>query len=398
MDLPAPVRRLLWRVVNTSRAQAILISVSALVVSVLVSVLVLIGSGLLATCREPWLVLAENRFCYDPMLTLSKLFVEPVLNGNGLALTLRETSVLVFTALAVAITFRAGLFNIGVQGQMIFGSLGATLVLLAVAPALPGGPLGAALLLPFGLLVGAVIGGLWGALPGVLKAYGDANEVITTIMLNFIAANVAFVLVTGYFQNPASNITETMPLPAEATVQPLLVAARSNFSVLALLVGVAFVVGVAALLRYTRLGYSFRISGLQPGAAEYGGIDAKSTIMYSMTLSGALGGVGGAIWAMMIYGGWTPGIPAYGFDGITVSILAGNNPLGVVPAAVLFGVLKSGSVSIDFATSVPRELVAVLRGLIILFVAMPGFFRVLGRRVVDLDPPATASEEGPTNG
>jgi simple sugar transport system permease protein len=276
---------------------------------------------------------------------------------------------------------------------MVFGSLASAVALLAVAPSLPGGVVGSVLLLPFGLLVGAVVGGAWGALPGVLKAYGGANEVITTIMLNFIATNVAFVLVTTTFQDPNSNITRTASLPEAATFRPLLVAPQNKFSILALLLGGAFVVGTFAVFRFTRLGYSFRISGLQEKAAKYGGIDADSTIVSSMTLSGALGGIGGALWAMMVYRGWTPGMPPYGFDGITVSILAANNPIGVLPAAALFGVLKSGSVSIDFATSVPNELVGILRGLIILFVAMPGFFRAVGRRVVELEPPDSETDD-----
>lgn len=396
MKLPSSIRRALWRLVNTSRMDAVLISVAALVFSVIISMLVLIGSGYLATCDEPWVVFAGRRLCYNPLLTLDMLFLQPLANPNNLALTLRETTILIFTGLAVAISFRSGLFNIGVQGQMVAGSLGSTVALLAAAPYVPVAPAGSVVLVPFGILVGALLGGLWGMIPGMLKAYGDVNEVISTIMLNFIAANIAFVLVTIYFQDPASNITQTRSLPAAATFQPHVIAQRSNFSILALLLGLAFVVGVFVLFRYTRLGYAYRISGLQSKAAKYGGINANSTVVSSMALSGAVGGIGGAIWAMMIYGGWNPGIPPYGFDGLTVSILAGNNPIGVVPAAALFGILNSGSVSIDFATAVPKELVGILRGLIILSVAMPGFFRVLGRRLVDLEPPV--DEGGATDG
>ena len=124
-----------------------------------------------------------------------------------------------------------------------------------------------------------------------------------------------------------------------------------------------------------------RTSGLQPEAAEYGGVDAKRTIVASFGLSGALAGIGGALYALMILGKFQTGVPSYGFDGITVSILAGNNPLGVGFAAFLFGILKSGAGVVNFATEVPPQLVATLRGLIILFVAMPEFFRLLGGRM-----------------
>jgi simple sugar transport system permease protein len=141
------------------------------------------------------------------------------------------------------------------------------------------------------------------------------------------------------------------------------------------------VFGIYYLLEQTSFGYDIRTSGLQPDAAEYGGVNAERTVVYSMALSGALGGIGGAVYVLMILGKFQTGVPAYGFDGITVSILAGNNPLGVGFAAFLFGTLKSGSTVVQFATDVPPQLVGVLRGLIILFVAMPEFFRMLARGI-----------------
>jgi simple sugar transport system permease protein len=113
-----------------------------------------------------------------------------------------------------------------------------------------------------------------------------------------------------------------------------------------------------------------------------------------MALSGALAGVGGAVWVLMVAGRFTAAVPALGFDGITVSILAGNNPLGVVPAALLFGVLKSGSLAVQLETGVPKQLVGVLRGLIILFVAMPEFFRLLGKRFATPDREPVATDGG----
>ena len=279
------------------------------------------------------------------------------------------------------------------SSDLIVGALASALAVLWTAPAVSG-LVGTVVLVPLGLLVGGVFGGLYGAIPGALKAYADANEVITTIMLNFVAVLVTRYLVNVHFRDPNSQAIQTRLLPDYATFPTVLFDPVSGFSLLALALAVAFVLGVYYLLVHTTFGYDVRTSGIQPQAAEYGGVDSARTILASLTLSGALGGVGGAVYVLMIIGKFQTGVPAYGFDGITVSILAGNNPLGAVFAAFLFGVLKSGSTVVNFATDVPPELVGVLRGLIILFVAMPEFSRLVGRYITppedDRERPAAA--------
>ncbi|MDG5775452.1 ABC transporter permease [Haloarculaceae archaeon H-GB2-1] len=391
-DLPSSVRRLLGSLVDASVRERIAISVAALFASLLVGAVVIMAAGLVATCKEPFLALGGSSFCYDPWEVYYQLFVSPFLNDFNTALMLKETTLLLFTGLAVAVAFRAGLFNIGAQGQLVFGALGSALAVLWGAAFVPTGVVGSLVLIPFGLVVGAVVGGLYGAVPGLLKAYADANEVITTIMLNFVATNVAFYLVSTYFKDPASQSVETKSVPAVAQLKPVLGRFEStSFSVWALLTGLALVVVIYYLLFHTSFGYDMRISGIQPAAAAYGGVDAERLVVGSMVLSGALSGLAGAVYVLMVLGRWRTGIPAVGFDGITVSILASNNPLGVVPAAFLFGILKSGSLSISFALGVPKQLVGVLRGLIILFVAMPEFFRMVGLKlgVGDRQPVAT---------
>ncbi len=405
MTLRARARRVLEYLVGASAVERALISLASLVAAVGVGAVIVLVAGRTATCEEAAFVLATPRpfgvpqlfsvgFCYDPVAVFDRLFLGALgdpfspgwdpLNGR-MAVTLRETAVLVFTGLSVALAFRAGVFNIGTQGQMIAGAL-ATAVAVLWASALVSGVAGTVLLVPFGILVGAVFGGLYGAVPGALKAYADANEVVTTIMLNFIASGVALYLVRAVFKDPNSPANQTIPLPDHARFPPLVFDPQFSFSLWALLFGAVAAVGVYALLARTVFGYDLRASGLQPAAAEYGGVDARRTVVASMTLSGALGGIGGAVYVLMILGKFQTNVPAYGFDGITVAILAGNNPLGVGLAALLFGVLKSGTTVVQFATDVPPQLVGVLRGLIILFVAMPEFFRLLGRRVLPREP------------
>jgi simple sugar transport system permease protein len=220
--------------------------------------------------------------------------------------------------------------------------------------------------------------------------------VITTIMLNFIATGVTLYLVSGIFKDPNSAANQTVPLPEFAQFPAVLFGGRQDFSLVALLFGLLAVGALYYVLEHTAFGYDVRTSGVQPEAAEYGGVDSKRTIVASLTLSGALGGIAGAMYVMMILGTFQTGIPAYGFDGITVSILAGNNPIGVAVAALLFGVLKSGTTVVQFATDVPPQLVGVLRGLIILFVAMPEFFRLLAKGLpgVGSKPEAVATDGG----
>jgi simple sugar transport system permease protein len=197
--------------------------------------------------------------------------------------------------------------------------------------------------------------------------------------LNFIATAVAFVLVDRFFNDQSIQGTLTRPIPPEATFGPRFFPPGANFALPILVFALLVVVGTYWLLRRTTVGYDIRALGMQSKAAVFGGVNAEFTTVLSMTLAGAVAGIGGAIYVMMVIGRWQSGLPALGFDGIAVSILAGNNPLGMIPSGLLFGMLKSGSQAIEFQLGIPRQLVGVLRGLIILLVATPELFRILGR-------------------
>lgn len=414
----AHARRALERLVRSSAVERLLISLAALVLSILVGTVLILASGRMTTCPTAAATYFDIGFCYDPVMVYDRLFfgalgdpmnplfqpfqgefAPPIRRGwspfnPAMAVTLRETTVLVFTGLSVALAFRAGVFNIGTQGQLVAGALASALGVLAAVPFVPSGLAGTLVLVPLGLFIGALFGGLYGAIPGVLKAYADANEVITTIMLNFVAAQIAFYLVSTHFAKPNSSAVETSDLPAFARIPSVVFDPRTNFSLLALAIALVFALGIYYLVERTSLGYDLRTSGLQPAAAEYGGVNTRRTIVSSLVLSGALGGLGGALYVLMILGNFQVGIPSYGFDGITVAILAGNNPIGVLFAAPLFGIIKSGSIIIDTSTSVPPQLIDVLRGLIILFVAMPEFFRLFGRRVITIKEPRPVTDGG----
>jgi ABC-type uncharacterized transport system permease subunit len=407
------------RLVRATVFERFLISASALLLSIIIGGLIILAAGRMTNCQTAVYTIAfpgsmlsglvpgfvpvlgsgqsvfAMGFCYDPFAVYDQLFLGAfgsVLSNptNGqFATTLSQTTILLFTGAAVAVAFRAGVFNIGAQGQLVVGALATGVILVYVAPVFAGfGVVGSLVLIPLGLLIGALFGGAYGAIPGALKAYADANEVITTIMLNFVATSVALYLASEVFKDPESLAVQTVSLPENALFPSLFFRARDDFSVLALGFGLLVVVGIWYLLRHTAFGYDVRTSGVQPDAAEYGGVDAKRTVVSSMALSGALAGVGGAVYVLMILGNFQTGVPSYGFDGITVSILAGNNPLGVGFAALLFGVLKSGSIVLQVGSDVPPALVDVLRGLIILFVAMPEFFRMMGAKFGSFQSPS----------
>jgi simple sugar transport system permease protein len=427
-DLRTRIREGVVRLGRASATERITLSFAALALSIAVGTVLILVAGRVTTCQTAAFTLTHPTplglprlfsvgFCFDPIQVFDRLFLgalgDPIqedwqlltvgldpfvfyfdlnpfaadyspLNAQ-MAVTLRQTTVLVFTGLSVAVAFKAGIFNIGSQGQLVVGGLATAVTLLAaegpVVGALGEGVVASLVLVPLGVLVGALFGAGYGAIPGALKAYAEANEVITTIMLNFVASGVVFFVVSNYFRNPDSQAVETAPLSSASAFSPLLFEPRDDFSLVALVFGVALMGTLYYLLTQTSFGYDVQTSGIQPEAAEYGGVDAKRTVVASMALSGAFAGIGGAVYVMMILGKYQTGVPAFGFDGITVSILAGNNPLGVGFAAFLFGTLKSGSTVVQFATDVPPQLVAVLRGLIILFVAMPEFFRLVGRRI-----------------
>ncbi|MFP9190529.1 ABC transporter permease [Natrialbaceae archaeon A-CW1-1] len=387
-------RSTLDRLVDASAAERIIISVTSLLFAIVVGAVLVFVSGFVADCPDPFIYFPGAGYgCYNPLEVYWTMLDGSFGSWNDLGQTLQETTLLLFTGLSVAVAFRAGLFNIGTQGQMILGALATALVVLHLGELVPDNVFGTLLVIPTGIVVGAIVGGFWGMIPGLMKAYADAHEVITTIMLNFVAIGIAFWLVQVHVGDLTTDSVQTESIPTVARLPPTI--GGSRFSVVALVGALLVAVGVYLLYTRTVIGYDLRTSGLQESAAEYAGVDAKRNIVTSMTLSGALGGIAGAIYVTMVQYRWQAGIPPLGFDGIAVSILAGNNPIGVIPAALLFGSLKSGSLAINLTLGVPNELVEVLRGLIILFIAMPEFFRMVGKHFgFGSDPTAVAADGG----
>jgi simple sugar transport system permease protein len=279
---------------------------------------------------------------------------------------------LIVAGLAVALPFKAGLFNIGAEGQIILGAIGAAWV-------------GFTLNLPWGvhLLVAVVaslvLGALWAGIVGLLKARTGAHEVIVTIMLNYVARFLlAYLLTTVAFQRPGRN-DPISPIVEPSAQYPLLLGSwsRLHLGFLVALLAAAF---VWWLLNRSVLGFQFRAVGANPSAARTAGINVDRSFILVMAIAGALAGLAGSFQVLgtekALSGGVSAGI---GFDAITVALLGRGSPLGTVLAGILFGALRAGGVTMQARTGTPIDIVLVVQSLIVLFVAAPPLVRAIFR-------------------
>ncbi len=276
------------------------------------------------------------------------------------AQSLARATPLILTGLAVAVGLRAGLFNIGAQGQMVLGALGA-----AVAGQAHG--LSPAIHVPLVLLTGAAVGACWGAIPALLKSRRGVHEVLSTILLNYVAVNLAAYLILHGLKDPERMAAETREIAASAWLGTAPFALQSNLTG-GFLIAVVAAVGFAALLPWTAWGYRLRAVGLGPEAAEAAGIKVDRTRIFAMALSGALAGAAGAIEVMSVHHRYVEGVAAtYGFDGIAVALLGGLSGIGVLVSALFFGALESGAAFMESQTNVPADLAVIVEGIVILF-------------------------------
>jgi simple sugar transport system permease protein len=300
--------------------------------------------------------------------------------------TLENTTPLILTGLAVAFAFRAKLFNIGGEGQFLMGALAATWV--GTNLALP-----TVIHLPLTLLAGIVVGGLWGGIAGFLKATRGVHEVISTIMLNFIAIFFISYMVTGPMkEESALDIPQTARIAETAQLARILPPSRLSAGIIIALVAAAF---IWWLLWRTTVGYEVRAVGLNFYAAEFGGIKPNYNMFLAMLISGGLAGLGGAIIISGLFLRYQHGFePGYGFTAIAVSLVGANNPPGVVLAALLFATLSQGALGMQNVAGVPQDIVLVIQALVIFFVAAPQIVRALPQWLEKRRAAAQTAAEG----
>ena len=296
---------------------------------------------------------------HNPLIAYLEMFNGGFGSLYGLSETVVKAIPLILCALGISLAFRMQLWNIGAEGQLYMGAFGATWVALTY----PDAP--AIIVIPAIFLAGIICGGIWGLLPAIPRAYLGVNEIITTLMLNYVAILWVDYLVYGPWKDPAGL---NFPLTAEfsaAAALPTMFGTRIHAGLI-----VAFLLAVLIHfgIKYSRFGYEIRVIGESPAAARYAGMSISKNILLVMLTSGAVCGLAGAVEVSGLMHRLQPGFsPGYGYTAIIVAWLAKLHPAAIIFVAVLFGGLQAGGFSLQ-SSGIPAAMVAMLQGLILFFV------------------------------
>ena len=330
-----------------------LLPLAALLLAMLIGALIMIATSVApATILESFVAMARG--------SLGSM--------HALSETVTAAIPLVLSGLGIGLAFRAGLFNIGAEGQMVVGGLATAIASFAIT----GLPIW--IHLPLALLIGLSVGALYAAIAGILKAATGAHEVISTIMLNLISFRLLdYVLRQPVIQKEGRSDPISKAVLETAELPRLLAFIDGNLRLHAgLFIMLLAVAVVYWLLFRSKLGFAFRISGENPGAARYAGINAGMTVVLAMAIAGALAGLAGATQISGVLGRATPGFTAgIGFDAIAVALLGRSHPVGILLAGLLFGALEAGGRQMQVDAGVSIDLIGIIQALIIIFVAAP---------------------------
>lgn len=328
----------------------------------------------------------------SPIATYRELLGNAFSWPDGIGYTLFYATPLIFTGLAVAVAFRCGLLNIGAEGQLYVAAFATAWVGMKLGGVFIKAPDGtlvsspianlpAFALIPLAILTAILVGAVWGAIPGYLKARFGSHEVINTIMLNFIAVALVSYFTQYHYKIPGDPILESAPIGDSAHIARLGKFIPGLPEYIPLNLSFIFALVACALvyifLWKTKWGYELRATGANPSAAEYGGISVRKQIVLAMAISGGLAGMVGVNEVLGYHYRYYDGFSDnYGFTGIAVALLGRNHPVGIILSALLFAVLLRGGIFVDaFTLHVTKDLSQVLQAIIILFVAAEAIFR-----------------------
>lgn len=299
---------------------------------------------------------------YNPFEAFGAIFAGAFQSKSGLAQTFTQATPLIFTGLAFTLAKKTTLINLGVEGQLLFGAMAAAI--------LGSHDLGLPIFihLPLTLIVGMAAGGVFAAFVGLLKVRFGSNEVIATIMLNEIAKLFCSWLVNGPFKAEGA-VSQTEKVLPTAMLPRIMAKYQLTFAVV---LAVLACIAVKFFMERTVKGYEIRCVGMGSMAAETAGINVGKMMVIAMFISGAIAGLAGACHVTGVDRRYIEGFsPGYGFDGIAVSALAGENPVGVIFAGIIFGALRSGAMVLNRTTNIPTDFINVIQALVVILVAAP---------------------------
>ncbi len=324
------------------RPAVILLPLASIILALLVGALIMLLQGV------------------NPLHAYIYLFRGAFGNRGAIGESVAKTIPLIFTGLAVTFSYRTGVFNIGAEGQLLIGALCAIWISMLFA-SLPG-----MVLLILMLIAGSLGGFLWGAIPGWLKARKGINEIINTILMNYIALQLVSYAITGPLKEPPGYNPQTPAIPQAARLVRIIARTRIHSG---LFIALAAAVLIYYVLFHTAFGYKLRAVGLNRHGARYGGIRVERSIILALAISGALAGLGGAVELSGIQYRLIEGFgTGYGFDGIAVALIGQLHPVGVVLSAYLFGVLRTGANTMQRAMGIPTSVIDIIQACVIIFV------------------------------
>lgn len=300
----------------------------------------------------------------DPGFSLKSFLLGPVLTRSRFSNLIESASPIIFCGLAIAVAFQARQFNVGAEGSLYLGAAVGTAV--AVSTHLP-----IYLHIPLVLLAAAVVGGLWGAIPGVLKAKWKASELVSSLMLNYVAYFLGLYLINYHFRDKAAGYLVSYQLPATAWLAQVIPGTRAHWGILLSLV---CAVAVFWYLYHTKSGYEVRMIGHNEKFARFGGINVFKVIILCQVIMGFIAGMGGMTEVMGIHRrfNWQTS-PLYGWDGVMVAIIGRNHPLLIIAASLFLSYLRVGGQVLNLMSDVPAEMVSVIQSAIILLITAEAF-------------------------
>lgn len=338
-----------------SNIKSILFSLFSIIISIIVAVFFIVWSN-------------GESFFESLGIFLKSFWSASLGNVFGLSETLVYSTIYIFTGIAHMIAFKTNLFNIGVEGQFIVGMIGAIMVgtISGIHPFLH---------IVLMIIIGIIFGALWAFVPAYLKVKFNSNEIVNTIMMNFIALHLMNLLVGTILQDKGNNSSYSI-LPSAVLPKLFLdPSTRANFGIF---IAIALAFMAYFFINKTKVGYELRSVGLNQYASEYGGINVKRSIMVSIVVSGIVAGMGGSMFVSGVQHRLSKlsGFLNYGFDGITVTLVARNNPIAIILTSFLFGALNASALELQF-NGIPKDIVFLIQSVIIIFISGEYLFKYI---------------------